>query len=72
MGDREDRGVPSLQDRKATTPGPWHLGGNEARFTLRARAPGALNANSLWAGAIGQVKKGWLEDPLGLGDKEEC
>ena len=36
---------------------------NEARFRLRARASGALNAASLWEEATDQVRKGWLGPP---------
>ena len=42
---------------------------NLDRFCRRARASGALNAETLWNEAIGQVKKGWLDAPQPLNDQ---
>ena len=64
IGTLSQTGVYPIGPKTGTAPGPVTLGKFPAeRFRTRAAASGFLNADTLWAEALGQVDKGWLSEP---------
>ena len=69
MGDLSQKFLPPV-NRKAEPP----LGADSPltdaaeRFALRARCSGFAHQDGLWPEALSQVERGWLTDPLPLGE----
>lgn len=72
-GDLSQAGVyprdPSVTPAPDTT-ALW--GDTSTRLRARAAGSGWLNADTLWTEAIDQVQKGWLMDPLTIGEDGKC
>ena len=65
VGDLSQEGVYPMGPSLAPAPplgGIWTS--SKQRFQTRPRESGFLNAETLWNEAMGQVKKGWLAEPL--------
>ena len=67
MGDIEQNGVYPRETKLSSPPEIDQIWkDNGTRFQLRARASGALNAQTLWDEALDQVAKGWLSPPMAI------
>ena len=65
VGDLSQDGVYPRDTSLKPSPDPVHIWErSQERLSLRAKTSGAIHANELWNEAMGQIKLGWLDNPL--------